>query len=159
MVCRYARAMWLKAGSLVLCSAVNGYLLAVMVLFATVVYPGFAVVDKSAFPAHYTAFNGHIGLPVVAPEFLALVCTLLLYAWRPQSVSLASVHALVVLGVAYFVITFGWHLPAHRALAGGDNSAAAMGPLLSSQWLRTGVQVLRVAVLGWLSTRALMLSP
>ena len=142
-----------------LCAAINCYLLAVMVLFATVVYPGFAVVDKGAFPAHYTAFNGHIGIPVVLPEFLALLGTLLPYAWRPAAVSVGWVHALVVLGMAYFVITFGWHLPAHRTLAAGDNSAQAMGPLLASQRLRTGVQVARVAVLGWLSTRVLTLSP
>ena len=42
------------------------------------------------------------------------------------------------LSVVIFVITFGLHLPAHRALAAGDNSAEALGPLLSSQWARTG---------------------
>ena len=87
-------------------------------------------------------------------EFAALLLTVPLYFARPEAVPLGAVHALVALGVAYFVITFGWHLPAHRALAGGDNGAAALAPLLSSQWVRTGVQIGRAGVLVWLGARA-----
>lgn len=54
----------------------------------------------------------------------------------------------------YFVITFAWHLPAHRALAAGDNGAAALGPLLLSQWARTAVQLMRVGLLAWLGASA-----
>jgi hypothetical protein len=61
----------------------------------------------------------------------------------------------VGLGVAYFAITFGLHLPSHRALAGGDNSPAALAPLLSSQWARTAVQVLRAGLLSWLGVLAM----
>lgn len=140
-----------KALSLVMCSAVNAYLLGVMVLFGAVLYPQFPDLDRTAFPAFYAAFNSRIGAPVVLFEFLALITTLLLYAARPDDVPAVAVHVLVTLGVVYFGITFGWHLPSHRVLAGGDNSAGAMAPLLASQWARTAVQVVRCAGLAWLS--------
>jgi hypothetical protein len=146
--------MSLKTWVLSACSATNLYLLGVMVLFAAVLYPEFGAVPRPAFPPLYAAFTARIGAPVVAFEFAALLTTLPLYAARPAAVPLAAVHALLVLGVAYFAITFGWHLPAHRALAAGDNGAAALGPLVQSQWARTGVQLGRAAILVWLGARA-----
>jgi hypothetical protein len=145
----------LEKWTLVACSAVNLYLLGVMMLFAAVVYPQFGSVERGAFPPLYAAFNGRIGVPVVAFEFLSLLLTVALYALRPAEVPLWAVHAAVGLGVAYFVITFGFHLPSHRALAAGDNSAQALAPLLSSQWARTVVQVLRAGLLSWLSVLAM----
>jgi hypothetical protein len=144
--------MSLKAWTLVACSATNLYLLGVMVVFAAVLYPQFGSVERGAFPALYEAFNSRIGGPVVLWEFAALLTTLPLYAWRPDAVPVGAVHALLALGVAYFAITFGWHLPAHRPLAAGDNSA--LGPLLQSQWARTVVQLVRAGVLAWLSALA-----
>ena len=145
----------LERWTLVACSAVNVYLLGVMVLFATVVYPQFGAVERGPFPALYASFNGRIGVPVVAFEFLSLLLTLGLYALRPVEVPLWGVHFVVALGVAYFAITFGLHLPAHHALAAGDNSATALAPLLSSQWARTAVQVLRAGLLSWFSVLAM----
>lgn len=145
----------LERWTLVACAAVNLYLLGVMVLFAAVLYPQFGAVDRGAFPPLYASFNGRIGVPVVAFEFLALLLTLVLYGLRPAETPLWAVHAAVGLGVAYFVITFGLHLPAHRALAAGDNSAPALAPLLSSQWARTAVQLLRAGLLSWLSVLAM----
>lgn len=147
--------MSLKAWTLVACSAANFYLLAVMVLFAAVIYPQLGAVDRAAFPPLYAAFTGRIGAPVVLFEFAAFLLTVPLYFSRPEAVPVAAVHVLVALGVAYFVITFGWHLPAHRALAAGDNGAAALAPLLGSQWARTGVQVGRAGLLAWLGARAI----
>ncbi len=145
----------LERWTLVACAAVNFYLLGVMVLFAAVVYPQFGSVDRTAFPFLYASFNGRIGLPVVVFEFAALVLTLALYAFRPAELPLWSVHAAVAFGVAYFAITFGLHLPSHRALAGGDNSVKALGPLLSSQWARTVVQMLRAGLLSWALTASM----
>ncbi len=146
--------MSLKAWTLAACTAVNSYLLGVMVLFAAVVYPQLGAVERAAFPPLYAAFTSRIGAPVVLFEFAALLLTLPLYLARPEPVPLGAVHALVALGVVYFIITFGWHLPAHRALAAGDNGAAALAPLLRSQWVRTGVQIARVGILAWLGARA-----
>lgn len=143
----------LRSFVLALCSFVNVYLLGVMVVFAAVLYPMFGAVDRPAFVPLYEAFTGRIGAPVVISEFAALATTLLLYARRPPHVTAWAVHGLVVLGVAYFAVTFGWQLPAHRALAAGDNATATLAPLLSSQWVRTGIQLARVALLGRLSTR------
>ena len=145
--------MSFKAWSLVLCSAANFYLLAVMVLFAAVAYPQLGAVDRAAFPPLYAAFTGRIGLPVVIWEFAALLLTFPLYWARPEAAPIGAVHALVALGAAYFAITFAWHLPSHRALAAGDNGPAALAPLLQSQWVRTGVQVVRAAILAWLGAR------
>lgn len=142
------------AWALAACSALNLYLLGIMVLFAAVLYPGLGAVEKAAFPPVYASFTGRIGAPVVLFELAAFLGTLVLYAARPASTPIAAVHALVALGIAYFAITFGWHLPAHRALAAGDNGAAALAPLLSSQWTRTGVQLARAAILTWLGVRA-----
>src|SRR3954470_9123590 len=99
--------MSFKAWMLVACSAANLYLLGVMVLFAAVVYPQFGAVERGAFPPLYASFNGRIGLPVVAFEFLAVLLTLVLYALRPAEVPLWAVHVSVALGLAYFAITFG----------------------------------------------------
>jgi hypothetical protein len=142
-----------KDWTLPLCSAANVYLLAVMVLFATVIYPSFGSVDAAAFPAMYKGFTGRIGLPVVAMEFVALLATFPLYAARPDATPAWAVHALVALGVAYFAITFGWHLPSHRALSAGDNSASALAPLMQSQWARTVVQFARAGLCIWCATR------
>ena len=142
--------MSLKDWTLVICSAANLYLLGVMVVFAAVLYPQFGAVERGAFPPLYSAFNSRIGAPVVLWEFAALILTLTLYAWRPANVPLWAVHGLLVLGIAYFAITFGWHLPSHRALAAGDNSPTALAPLLNSQWARTLVQLIRCAGISWL---------
>jgi hypothetical protein len=147
-----------RAIALLACSLTNTYLLGVMVLFASVVYPGFSAVDRAAFPPLYASFTARIGGPVVAFEFAALLTTLPLYWLRPASTPLWAVHALVVLGLLYFVITFGWQLPAHRALAAGDNGPSALAPLLMSQWARTFVQVARVALLAWVGVRTLTTS-
>ena len=88
-------------------------------------------------------------------EFAALLSTLALYASRPESVAVSEVDVLVGLGVIYFAITFGWHLPAHRALATGDNGPAALAPLLLSQWARTAVQVIRCGLLAWITARCM----
>ena len=146
--------MSLKAWTLVGCSVANFYLLGVMVLFAAVLYPQLGAEEQGAFPPLYAAFTARIGVPVVLVEFAALLLTLPLYLARPAAVPIAAVHALVALGMAYFVITFGWHLPAHRALAAGDNRPGALAPLLRSQWARTGVQFGRAALLAWLGARA-----
>lgn len=143
-----------RAWALPLCAGVNLYLLGVMVLFASVVYPQLASAERGAFPPLYQAFTGRIPLPVVVWELVALLATFPLYAARPPSTPLWAVHALVGLGVLYFAITFGVHLPAHRALAAGDNSATAMAPLLASQWARTAVQGVRAALLLGLCARA-----
>lgn len=136
---------WSLGGALV----INVYLLGVMVMFASVVYPLFATVRPEAFGALYQRFTSSIGVPVVAWEFVALLVTVLLYLARPESMPSSVVHVLVGLTVVYFAITFGWHLPAHRALAANDNSSAALQPLLASQWVRTVVQLMKVVVLGW----------
>lgn len=117
--------------------ALQVYVLGAMLVFALHSYPAFG---RSL--AGYASFTRTIGLAVVPFELLAFVVPLALYAVRPQP--LAAVHALTALGVAYFVITFAWHLPAHRPLAAG--AAGDLGALMSSQWARTAVQLARAGV-------------
>ena len=137
--------------TLAACLAVNVYLLGAMLWFAAIAYPQFGAVDRAAFPPIYAAFTARIAFTVVPWEFVAFLATLPLYFARPVAVPVWCVHALVALGVAYFAITFAWHLPAHRPLAAGDNSGLAV--LLTSQWVRTGVQAVRAGVLIWAGTR------
>ena len=80
----------------------------------------------------------------------------MLYAARPDSTPGSAVHGVVALGILYFGVTFGWHLPAHRALASGGNSVATISIILRSQWARTFVQVFRAAMLAWLDARAMI---
>ena len=143
----------MRAWTLVLCVGINFYLLGVTILLGAVIYPQFGVVERAAFPGLYEAFNSRIGAPVVAFEFLALASTLALYAWRPATAPIAAVHALTILGITYFAITFAWHLPSHRPIAAGDNAQALLRPLLRSQWTRTAVQLARTALLAWMSAR------
>jgi hypothetical protein len=146
---------FLKDWALVACTAVNLYLLGVMVIFAAVTYPQFGAVDRSTFPVLYQSFNARIGLPVVTFEFLAALLVVPLYFARSERVPVWSVHLLLALSVAYFAITFAWHLPAHRPLAAGDNSGSAMGPLMTSQWARTVVQAVRALVCAWLGVKSM----
>lgn len=143
----------MKAWTLVVCSGANLYLLGVMVFFAAIAYPQLGAVDRAAFPPLYSALTSRLGLPVVVWEFAALLLTVPLYFARPDGVPAWTVHVLIALGVAYFAITFAWHLPAHRPLAAGDNSADVLAPLLASQWARTAVQGARAGLLLWLGTR------
>src|SRR3954466_11115357 len=89
--------------------ALNVYVLGAMLVFALVSYPGFAGAGVSG----YSAWNRVIGVAVVPFELLAFLVPLSLYAFDRGP----KVHAVTALGVAYFVITFAWHLPAHRPLA------------------------------------------
>ena len=145
----------LKSVALVFCTVVNIYLLGAMVVFAAVLYPMLGAVDHGGLPALYSAFTARLGAAVVVWEFAALLASASLYWARPASVPSWSVHVAVGLGIAYFVITFLFHLPAHRALAAGDNTSIAMAALLNSQWARTVVQTLRALLLGWLAARAI----
>src|SRR5581483_11336698 len=74
--CGSIRRVTFKAWALVLSAAVNLYLLGVMVLFASVVYPQFSVTDRAAFTPLYQSFTSRIGAPVVVFELAAFVLTL-----------------------------------------------------------------------------------
>ncbi|MBL8953866.1 MAG: hypothetical protein JNK82_24025 [Myxococcaceae bacterium] len=126
-------------------AALNVYVLAAMLVFALYSYPQF---EQSV--ATYAQFNRTIGFAVVPWEFLAFIVPLALYATKPQPLS--AVHALTALGVIYFVITFSWHLPAHRPLAAGE--AGDTQVLMASQWARTAVQVARAALAAGLAVHA-----
>lgn len=126
------------------------YLLGVMLVFQRVTYPGFADVGGAQFPAAYAAFNARIGLPVVVPELLAVLLTIPLFFVRPAGVPAWSVGVAFALGLAYLAITFGWHLPVHRALAKGDQSPAVMAALLRTNAARTVVQAVKCGLAAWM---------
>lgn len=147
--------MSIRAAVLVVSFAVNLYLLGVMVMFGAIVYPGFTAVERAGFPAVYDAFNSRIGAPVVVWEFLAFLIPLALYLRRPEAIPAAAVHAVTLLGIAYFAITFGWHLPAHRPLAAGTVDAGGMQTLLRSQWARTVVQAVKATLMAGMTAAAI----
>lgn len=142
----------MRAAALVFFALTNFYLLAVMLMFQRVVYPSFGLVPHDAFPAYYAAFTSRIAFVVVLPEFLALLSAVPLFFTRDGAwiawVALAT-------GAAYMAITFGWHLPVHRALANGDNGPAVVDALLTSNGARTIVQALKCVFVAWVIFRAL----
>jgi len=142
-----------KTVLLAACTVVNVYVFAASVYLALVLYPRFGSVERSAWADAYHAYAQTNGWAFVPWELLAFALTLALYAARPESAPAWGVHVAAACGLAYFVVTFGWHLPAHKVLEAQGNSPELLAPLLSTQWLRTAVQLPRVAVLVWMLVR------
>ncbi len=124
-----------------------------MLLFQRVVYPAFGDVAREAFPAYYAAFTARIPIAVVAPEFLALLSALPLFWLRSDALPSWSVWAALGFGILYMAITFGLHLPIHATLGRGDNSPAVVAALTRTNLLRTIVQLVKCALIGWMLTR------
>lgn len=139
---------------LLACTALNLYLLGAATLLGRVSYPLMAEAGRAALPVLHTALNRRLGLVFIAPEFLAFLAVLPLFWLRPARVAIGSVWLCVALGVAYFVVTFGWHLPAHKLLD-GDTSDQAMRTLLVSHAVRTILVALKCGLLLWMLARAL----
>jgi hypothetical protein len=130
----------------------NFYLLGVMCVLQLVVYPAFGNVSRGEFPAYYSAFTSRIPAPVVIPEFLALLSIVpLLFVDAP--VPKWSVWATLAAGIVYMAITFGLHLPVHRALAAGDNSHDIIAALVRTNGYRTIVQLAKCGLVGWMLAR------
>ena len=115
----------------------------------------FGNVSRAEFGAYYASFGPRIALPVVVPEFLAFLVVLPLIWVRPSSVPVSFVYAAIGAGLAYFVITFGLHLPVHRLLAAGDNSAPVIGSLVRTHDARTLVQAAKCGLLTWMAVMAM----
>ena len=71
---------------------------------------------------------------------------------NPEGVPGWPAWAAVGLGLVYFAITFGWHLPAHGHLARGEAPAEVMGTLMTSHAVRTVTVALRCGVLLWMAS-------
>lgn len=138
---------------LLVCTALNLYLLGAATVLGRVSYPLIAAAGSAALPLLHTALNRRLGLVFIAPEFLAFLSVLPLLWLRPTRISIGSVWLCVALGVAYFVVTFGWHLPAHKLLD-GDASGQAMQKLLTSHAVRTVVVAIKCGLLLWMIARA-----
>lgn len=136
---RFAR--WL----LLSCTAVNLYLLGAACLLQFVGYPLLLEAGNSALPTLHAALTRRLGVVFIMPEFLALFFLLPLFRWRPANVRPFRLEACLALGFAYFVVTFGWHLPAHKRLALGH--AGAMSILLGSHAVRTLFTALKCGLL------------
>lgn len=145
------RGRWLLLSG----AAINLYLLGAACLLLAAQYPLLAEVAPESLPDFHASLSRRLGVAFILPELLSFFWLLPLLRWRPEGVSAASAWACVALGVAYFAITFGWHLPAHRLLANGDASPAAMGALLVSHAVRTASLALRCGLLSWMVWLAL----
>jgi hypothetical protein len=143
----------LRTGLLAALALTNFYLLGVMVVLQRVVYPSFGDVSREAFPTYYAAFTSRIPLPVVLPEFLALLSVVPLFWVRPQALPAWAVWATLGAGLVYMGITFGLHLPVHRSLGSGDNSAGIISALVRTNGARTLVQACKCALICWMLTR------
>ena len=139
-------ALWL----LVICAAVNLYLLGAAAILQVVQYPLLGDVGGSALPSVHAALTRRLGVVFILPEFLAFLSVLPLFWLRPPELPAVAVWACLALGIAYFVITFGWHLPAHKLLSTGDSSTAALRKLLVSHAARTTTVALKCGILLWM---------
>lgn len=135
---------------LLACAAVNLYLLGAATLLQAVQYPLLGEVGSAALPALHASLSRRLGLAFILPEFLAFLSVLPLLRLRPPRVPAWSVWACVALGVVYFAVTFGWHLPAHKLLAGGENSPSTLQLLLVSHAVRTASLALKCGLLVWM---------
>jgi hypothetical protein len=144
-------ARWFLLGS----AAINLYLLGAACLLWAAQYPQLAEVARSELPAFHAALTRRLGVAFILPEFLSFLSLLPLLWRRLEGVPGWAAWTCVALGVAYFAITFGWHLPAHRLLAGGDGSPEVMRALLGSHAVRTVTVALRCGLLLWMISAAM----
>ncbi len=136
---------------LLLCTAVNLYLLGAACLLQFVGYPLLLEAGDGALSVLHTALTRRLGVVFILPEFLALLTLLPLLYWRPVHRGVWRLWVCLGLGIGYFIVTFGWHLPAHKLLAAGD--ASAMPRLLVSHAVRTIMIAVKCALLiGMLGT-------
>lgn len=140
---------------LLLYAALNLYLLGGALMLQAVQYPLLGEVSAASLPALHAAFSRRLGGVFVLPEFLAFLGAIPLLRLRPPSVPAWSVWACLLSGAAYFIVTFGWHLPLHRLLARGDASASVMASLLISHGVRTASLALKCGLLLWMLKAAL----
>jgi hypothetical protein len=140
--------LWL----LLTCAAVNLYLLGAAALLGRVSYPLITEAGDAAQPLLHAALNRKLGVVFIGPEFLAFLVVLPLLWLRPSGVPAWAVWLCLTLGVGYFAVTFGWHLPAHKLLPAGH--AAAMQKLLVSHAVRTMFLLGKSALLLWMIARA-----
>lgn len=133
------------------CAAMNWYLLGAACLLLVVAYPLLGVVANDALSTVHGALTRRLGIVFILPEFLAFVLVLPLFYWRPAFTRASSLWACVGLGIVYFVVTFGGHLPAHELLALGD--ASALPTLLVSHVVRTLSLGLKCGLLTWMIWR------
>ncbi len=130
---------------LLVCTAVNLYLLGAACMLQFVGYPLLLESGPGALPVLHAALTRRLGVVFILPEFLALLTLLPLLYWRPVRNQVGRLWVCLGLSIAYFVVTFGWHLPAHKLLALGDVSA--MPTLLGSHAVRTIFTALKCALL------------
>ena len=137
---------WLLLG----CTAINLYLLGAACLLLAVAYPQLGEVGREALPAWHASLSRRLVVAFITPEFLSFLVMLPLLRWRPEGAPASLAWGAVLLGLVYFAITFGWHLPAHRQIAGGDASPEVMGAMLGSHAVRTVALALRCGLLVWM---------
>lgn len=143
--------LWL----LLVCIAVNVYLLGAATLLQAVAYPMLGEVGSAALPALHASLSRRLGLAFILPELLAFLAVLPLLRFRPPRAPAWAVWVCVALGAAYFAVTFGWHLPAHKLLAGGDASPSVMRALLVSHAARATSLALKCGLLVWMASATL----
>jgi hypothetical protein len=136
-------------------AALNLYLLGAACVLWAAQYPQLGEVARNELPAFHAALTRRLPVAFILPEFLSFFSLLPMLWRRVEGVPGWAAWACVALGVAYFGITFGWHLPAHRLLGAGDGSPEVMGALMTSHAVRTVTVALRCGVLAWMISAAM----
>lgn len=139
---------------LLVCLATHLYLLGAATLLFSVAYPMMDALGASSLVALHDALQKRLGLPFVAAELFSFLSALALLAKRPRAVPAWAAWACVGLGLLYFSITFGVHLPAHGRVSFGNEDA--MHPLLVSHAARTALVALQCGMLLWMTKNAIV---
>ncbi|QNE41499.1 hypothetical protein F1C16_18990 [Hymenobacter sp. NBH84] len=134
---------------LLLNGALTAYLTGVIWTVQLVVYPAFAEVAPERFAAFHQRHSTRISWVVLAPMVAELGLALWL-AWQGRATLGAAGWVGLALVVAIWAATFFVSVPFHNRLGQHGYDYVAIDGLIRTNWLRTVLWTVRLALLGWL---------
>jgi len=114
-------------------AAVNFGLCVLIWLVQLVIYPSFAVIEKSQFPQWHKRYTNRISL-IVIPLMLSQVILLGRLIYHSSFNTVFLIQGLLIL--AAWVVTFALSVPCHRELS-KNKDLSQINRLIATNWLRT----------------------
>jgi len=130
------------------------YLTGVIWTVQLVVYPAFAEVAPERFAGFHGRHSTRISWVVLGPMVAELGLAAWL-AWQGRATLGAAGWVGLALVVAIWAATFFVSVPFHNRLGQHGYSYVAIDGLVRTNWLRTVLWTVRLALLGWLLTQQL----
>jgi hypothetical protein len=117
-----------------------------------VVYPLFDV-RADAYSDYHVSHGSRIPLPVIVPGFALMLSILALPFFRPDTVPLPLVIALVACALVAMYVTFAMEIPRHKRLEKGK-SEEAIWELIRYNWPRRLSQACAALLALWMLAAA-----